>query len=121
MEAKQAGVLECIMLNSEGYVVECTADNIFIVSDGKILTPPVHLGALDGITKNFIIELAIKNEIELNEALLTKYDLYTADECFLTGTGAEIIPVVKIDGRPIDNGKPGNITKFLIEEFSRSI
>ncbi len=118
MEAKRAGVLEAIMLNKEGYVVECSGDNIFIVKNGVVITPPASAGALKGVTRNASIEL-IKNKlnIELKEELISTYDLYTADECFLTGTAAESIPVVKVDGRTIGDGKPGTIFKKLLVEF----
>jgi branched-chain amino acid aminotransferase len=118
IEAKQAGVMEAIMLNTEGYVTECTGDNIFIVSDGVCYVPPAYSGALGGITMNATIELARnKLKIPVKEEFFTMYDLYTADECFLTGTAAEIIPVVKADGRLIADGKPGKITAKLIKEF----
>ncbi len=118
MEAKRAGVLEAIMLNKEGYVVECSGDNIFIVKNGVVVTPPASAGALKGVTRNASIEL-IKNKlnIELREELISTYDLYTADECFLTGTAAEAIPVVKVDGRIIGDGKPGKIFAKLLKEF----
>ncbi len=118
MEAKRAGVLEAIMLNKEGYVVECSGDNIFIVKNGIVVTPPASAGALKGVTRNASIEL-IKNKlnIELREELISTYDLYTADECFLTGTAAESIPVVKVDGRTIGSGKPGKVFNSLLKEF----
>lgn len=118
LEAKRAGVLEAIMLNKEGYVAECSGDNIFVVKNGIVTTPPAYAGALKGVTRNAAIEL-IRNKlkIEVNEDLLTVYDLYCADECYLTGTAAEIIPVVKIDGRIIGDGKPGKLTAKLLKEF----
>lgn len=97
IEAIHGGVHEALMLNSEGYVTECTGDNIFIVKNGTLLTPPTWVGALKGITRDTAMEIARKNGIGVNEEVLTRYDLYTADECFLTGTAAEIIPVIKID------------------------
>ena len=106
------------MLNHQGYVAECTGDNVFIVRDGQIYTPPISAGALHGITRQIVIQLACEHlGIEIQEPNLTRYDLYTADECFLTGTGAEIIPAVKLDGRVIGNGKPGKITVRLMEAF----
>ena len=117
IEATRSGVLECVMLNSNGYVVECTGDNIFIVSNGELLTPPSHLGALDGITRGTIMDIAETLSIPVKEMLFTKYDMYNAEECFLTGTGAEAIPVIKIDGRIIGKGKPGEITKKIIKQF----
>jgi branched-chain amino acid aminotransferase len=118
IEAIQGGVLEAIMLNAQGYVAECTGDNVFIIKRGEIYTPPVYAGALNGITRQVVFELARDLlELEVKETNLTRYDLFTADECFLTGTGAEIIPAVKIDGRIIRNGKPGEVTRRLIEAF----
>lgn len=118
MEAKRAGVLEAIMLNREGYVVECSGDNIFIVKNGIVFTPPASAGALKGVTRNTSIEL-LKNKLKLKvrEVLISTYDLYTSDECFLTGTAAEAIPVVKVDGRTIGNGKPGDVFAKLLKEF----
>lgn len=118
MEAKRAGVLEAVMLNREGYVAECTGDNIFIIKNGIVFTPPASAGALKGVTRNTSIEL-LKNKLKLDvrEVLITPYDLYTADECFLTGTAAEVIPVVKIDSRTIGEGKPGKVFEKLLKEF----
>jgi branched-chain amino acid aminotransferase len=122
IEAKQAGCLEAVLLNHEGYVTECTADNIFIVKDGTLLTPAAHYGALDGITRMTVRNnLAPACGLASRETALTRYDLYTADECFMTGTGAEIMPVTMIDGRVIGNGKPGPATKGLIEGFKKHI
>jgi len=117
IEAKIAGVEEAIMINQEGYVVECTGDNIFLVRDGMLLTPPSHVGALEGITRNTVIELAAQAGIPTKEDLFTRYEVYTADECFLTGTAAEVIPVVKVDQRTIGSGSPGTITQKLIAAF----
>ncbi len=119
LEAQNAGCLEAVMLNKEGFVAECTGDNIFIVKDDCLLTPSGSNGALDGITKNTVMQIAGELGLHANESALTQYDLYTADECFLTGTGAEIIPVIDIDGRTIGNGHPGEITKKLINHFNR--
>lgn len=118
LEAKRAGVPEAIMLNAQGYVVECSGDNIFVIKNGIVSTPPASAGALKGVTRNAAIEL-IKNKLKLEfkEELITTYDLYCADECFLTGTAAETIPVVKIDGRVIGEGKPGKVTLKLFKEF----
>jgi len=121
IEARQAGVLEAIMLTSQGYVAECTADNIFIVKNNYLYSPCSYHGALEGITLNTIIELAQNVKIKTEFATLTKYDLYNADECFFSGTGAELMPVVKIDGRIIANGKPGPVTKKLLNEFNSYI
>ena len=117
IEANNAGVEEAVMLNSEGFVAECTADNLFIIKDGKVFTPPLSAGALYGITRQTVIELAEQSRISVSEPNLTRYDLFNADECFLTGTGAEIMPVVKIDGRVIGTGKPGPLTKKLVTEY----
>ena len=121
LEARQAGCLEAVMLNKEGYVTECTGDNIFIVRDGDLHMPDPSLGALDGITMETIVELAGRTDLICRQRLLTRYDLYTADECFLTGTGAEIMPVVRIDGRGIGDGKPGRITRQLREAFEKNV
>jgi branched-chain amino acid aminotransferase len=117
IEANNAGVEEAVMLNSEGYVAEGTADNLFIVKSGALMTPPLSAGALYGITRATVIELAEQAGIRVSEPNLTRYDLFNADECFVTGTGAEIMPVVKIDGRRIGTGKPGPLTKKLVEEY----
>jgi branched-chain amino acid aminotransferase len=117
IEANNSGVEEAVMLNAEGFVAECTADNLFIVKNGKLSTPPLSAGALYGITRQTVIELAEQFGISVSEPNLTRYDLFCADECFLTGTGAEIVPVVKIDGRAIGTGKPGPITKQLVREY----
>lgn len=113
IEANNAGCEEAIMLNSEGFVAECTGDNVFIVKNGELLTPPLSAGALYGITRGTVMDIAREAGIKVSEPTLTRYDLFNADECFLTGTGAEIVPVVKIDGRVIGTGKPGKITRKL--------
>ncbi|PYJ04439.1 MAG: branched-chain-amino-acid transaminase [Verrucomicrobia bacterium] len=117
IEANIAGVEEAILLNAEGFVAECTGDNIFIVKQGQMLTPPLSAGALYGITRSVVIEMAREAGISVSEPNLTRYDLFNADECFLTGTGAEIIPVTKIDGRVIGSGKPGSITRSLVQRY----
>lgn len=117
MEANLAGVPEAIMLNAEGYVAEATGDNIFIVKEGVLLTPPTYVGILEGITRNAVMDLARKQGIPVEEKVFTLFDVYTADECFLTGTAAEVIPTVKVDGRLIADGKPGKITWELIAAF----
>jgi branched-chain amino acid aminotransferase len=117
IEANNAGVEEAIMLNAEGYVAECTGDNIFIVRDGQLLTPPLSAGALHGITRSVVMDLARDEGWTVAEPNLTRYELFNAEECFLTGTGAEIIPVVKIDGRVIGNGKPGRMTIKLEQKY----
>ncbi|MEA3306150.1 MAG: branched-chain-amino-acid transaminase [Candidatus Omnitrophota bacterium] len=117
IEALNSGFEEAIMLNSEGYVTECTGDNIFAVKRGKLFTPPVHLGVLNGITKNCVIDIACAQNLKFSEKVFTRHELFSADECFLTGTAAEIIPVVKIDGRIIGKGPPGKITVKLMDKF----
>lgn len=117
MEANRSGAGEGLMLNMQGYVAECTGDNIFIVKDGVVKTPPPHACGLEGITRNTVILLARQSGIEVEEVMMTTYDIYNAQECFLTGTGAEVIPAVSLDGRPIGNGKPGPISLRLIELF----
>jgi branched-chain amino acid aminotransferase len=117
IEAINSGAEEAIMLNNYGYVAECTGDNIFIVKKGILKTPPIYHGALRGITRSVIIELASKLGIEVQRTTLTRHELFNADECFLTGTAAEVIPVVEVDGRAIGTGKPGEITKRLTSKF----
>jgi branched-chain amino acid aminotransferase len=117
IEANNAGCEEAIMLNAEGFVSECTGDNIVIVKAGQMLTPPLSAGALYGITRGVVIELAREEGLMVAEPNLTRYDLFNADECFLTGTGAELIPIVKIDGRLIGAGKPGPITRRLVDKY----
>ena len=105
------------MLNSEGFVAECTGDNIFIIQGDRMSTPPLSAGALYGITRGVVMELARAEGLSVGEPNLTRYDLFNAEECFLTGTGAEVIPVVKIDGRLIGDGTPGARTRRLIEKY----
>jgi len=119
LEGKLANALEALMLNTEGYVVECTGDNIFIVKDNVLITPSIHVGILEGVTRNAVMEIAEEIGIPVEEKAFTRYDLYIADECFLTGTAAEIIPVVKVDGRFIGNGLPGAMTQKLGTEFEK--
>lgn len=119
IEANLGGCEEAIMLNTQGFVAECTGDNVFILKAGKMYTPPLSAGALYGITRSTVIDLARQSGIDVSEPDLTRYDLFNADECFLTGTGAELIPVVKIDGRTIGSGKPGAITKSLVQKYQR--
>lgn len=117
IEASNAGCEEAIMLNSDGFVAECTGDNVFILHQGKIFTPPLAAGALYGITRNTVIDLARQEGFTVEEKNLTRYDLFIADECFLTGSGAEIVPVVMIDKRVIGEGKPGKVTRQLEEKY----
>ena len=128
IEAINAGYEEAIMLSHSGYVTECTGENIFLVKDKQLITPPPYIGVLRGITRRTVMELGVRlpapvtkgqagQRLDVREELLTRHDLFNADECFLTGTAAEIVPVVKIDGRVIGTGKPGPVTKKLQQGF----
>jgi branched-chain amino acid aminotransferase len=117
IEAHNAGCVEALMLDHNGFVVECTGDNIFLIKKGRLLTPPVYLGALEGITRNFVMAIAREKGIEVLEQPFTRFDVFDADEVFLTGTAAEAIPVVEVDKRKIGDGLPGAITKDLIAAF----
>ncbi|MCM8764772.1 MAG: branched-chain-amino-acid transaminase [Candidatus Omnitrophica bacterium] len=117
IEATNSGAMEGLFLNNEGYVAECTGENIFITVGNNLLTPPIFAGALDGITRDVVIQLGKEMGLNVEEKLLTRYDLYNADECFLSGTAAEIVPVTLIDGRKIGSGKIGDLTKKIREKF----
>ena len=117
IEANNGGCEEAVMLNSEGFVAECTGDNLFILKGDQLITPPLTAGALYGITRGVVIEMGKAAGMSVAESNLTRYDLFNADECFLTGTGAELIPVVKIDGRVIGSGNPGPVTKSLVQKY----
>ena len=117
IEANQAGCEEAVLLNADGYVSECTGDNIFIVKEEHLMTPPLSAGALYGITRRVVMDIAAQSGLKVSEPNLTRYDLFNADECFLTGTGAEVVPVVKIDGRVIGSGKPGAVTANLMTQY----
>jgi branched-chain amino acid aminotransferase len=117
IEVVRAGLHEGIMLNDQGYVTEGTGDNIFICRQGKVVTPPRYVGVLEGITRDVAMRLALAAGWQVSEEVLTQHDLYNADECFLTGTGAEIMPVVIIDGRVIGDGRPGPVTRDLTARF----
>lgn len=117
IEGLQAGCIEALMLNHKGEIAECTGDNIFLVRKGVLLTPPNEAGILEGVTRDAVIGLARQEGIEVREVPLTKHDVYIADECFLTGTAAEVVPVTKVDSRRIGEGKPGPITRKLIARF----
>lgn len=121
LEAVQKNAQEAIFVNSNGIVTECTGDNIFIVKDNKIYTPPTHVGILNGITRLLVIEILKNLGYEVYEKEFTRFNVYTADECFLTGTAAEVIGVIKVDERIIGNGKIGNVTKIIMEEFKKYI
>lgn len=117
VEGTDAGTVEALMLNHKGEVAECTGDNIFIVKDGVLMTPPRDAGILEGITRNAVMRLAAEAGIDVREVAMTKHDIFIADECFLTGTAAEVIAVVSLDGRTIGSGKPGPTTQKLLELF----
>jgi len=117
IEGMQAGCVEALMLNQKGEVSECTGDNIFLVRKGELLTPSVEAGILEGITRSVVIELAREMNVPVRETPLTKHDVYIADECFLTGSAAEIVPVTKVDSRKIGDGLPGPITLRLLDRF----
>ena len=119
IEANLADADEALMLNDAGNVAECTADNVFIVKRGQIMTPPITAGALRGITRSVVFDIAAELGIKISEPELTRHDLYIADEAFLTGTAAEVIPMIKVDGRTIGNGKPGAITEPHDRAFPR--
>jgi branched-chain amino acid aminotransferase len=117
IEAMQANAAEALMLNEQGYVAECTADNVFIIKAGQLFTPPVAAGSLRGITRGAVLDLATEIGVPTSEPELTRYDIFTADECFLTGTAAELVPVVRVDSRVIGDGRPGPVTLRLLERF----
>jgi len=119
IEANNHGSLEAVMINEQGYVSEATGDNIFIVKNGKLITPPLFTGVLKGITRDAVVSIAKKLKIRVSKKVLTRYELYTADELFMTGTAAEVIPVVKVDSRLINGGTPGKMTKKLMTEFKK--
>lgn len=117
IEAIQAGGQEGLMLNEQGFVAECTGDNLFVIKNGRVTTPPITAGALDGITRRVIFEIGAELGIPVVEEMMTRYEVFTADECFLTGTAAEVVPVVKLDQRIIGTGEPGSITRKIIARF----
>ncbi len=121
VEGANAGCLEALMLNHKGEVAECTGDNIFIVKAGVVHTPPITAGILQGITRDAVIDLARGSGLTVHERTMDRHDVYTADECFLTGTAAEVIPVVECDGRPIGTGKPGPVTRDLLQQFHKLV
>jgi branched-chain amino acid aminotransferase len=121
IEARQAGALEAIMLNEQGFVAECTADNIFTVHKGVIYTPSASQGALKGITRDTIFDVARELKVPVQDSNMTRYDVWCADECFLTGSGAEVVPVISLDGRQIGTGKPGPITQRILADFRQRV
>jgi branched-chain amino acid aminotransferase len=120
IEATNAGCDEAIMLDSLGYVAECTGDNIFIVKNKHLYTPPQCMGTLRGITRDTVIEICHKSKIPVHEHVITRHEVYISDECFLTGTAAELIPVVTVDGRIIGTGKPGKLTLSMMKKFKET-
>ena len=121
IEAQKLGFQECLLLNNEGYVAECSGDNVFIVFDGKLITPPVSCGSLGGMTREAAIDIAKQLGIEVIEKPLTRFDVWTADECFLTGTAAKLIPLVELDSRKIGDGSVGEVTKKLLAGFNEMV
>ena len=121
IEAKRVGFQEALMLNDKGEIAECTGDNVFILSKGIIYTPPLDAGSLRGITRAAVMDLAQELGFKIKEQALTRYDLWTAEECFLTGTAAEVIPCVEVDHRAVGNGVPGPVSKSLIEKFREKV
>lgn len=121
VEALQHGFHECLLLNDQGYVAECSGDNIFLVHKGRLLTPASYAGALVGITRQAVIEIAAAQQIPVVETNLTRYDVFNADEAFLTGSAAEIVPVIELDGRTIGSGKPGTTTARLLQDFREKV
>ena len=117
IEAVNSGFEEAIMLNKYGFVAECTGDNIFIIKNKTVITPPAYMGALEGITRNTVMEIATEMGISVKQRVMSRHDVFSSDECFLTGTAAEVIPVTKVDGRPIGNGEVGEITETLRKTF----
>ncbi len=121
IEGLRAGCIEALMLNHKGEVAECTGDNVFIVKRGELFTPPIDAGILEGITRNAVLELAEQAGIPTHQRTVTRHDMFVADECFLTGSAAEVIPAVRLDGRDIGDGKPGPITRRLNEAFRKLV
>lgn len=121
IEAQNLGYQEAIMLNDQGYVAECTGDNIFMLKDGVLYTPKIASGSLKGITREVVIDIAKELNIELVETEMTRYDTWIADEMFLTGTAAELIPIVEVDSRKIGNGQPGKVTEQFLDVFKSKV
>jgi len=121
IEGRKAGCVEALMLNHKGEVAECTGDNIFLVRGRQLMTPPTDAGILEGITRAAVMELGQQAGLNVREMALTRHDVYTADECFLTGSGAEVIPVVKVDDRVIGTGQPGPVTADLLSRFRKLV
>src|SRR5947207_6618394 len=117
IEANNSGCEEALLLNAEGFISECTGDNVFIVKEDHLMTPPLSAGALYGITRRVVMEIGQESGLKVSEPNLTRYDVFNADECFLHGTGAELVPVVKVDGRVIGTGKPGPVTERLVSQY----
>ena len=117
MEGLQAGCVEALMLNHKGEVAECTGDNLFLVRNDQLYTPPIDAGILEGITRDVVMELARADGRHVQEIPLSRHDIFIADECFLTGSAAEVVPVVKVDSRKIGDGSPGQVTRELMKQF----
>ena len=117
IEGLEAGCVEALMLNHDGKIAECTGDNVFLVRDGDLFTPPVEAGILKGITRQAVIDLAAEAGLKVHQPSLTQQDVYAADECFLTGSAAEVVPVVQVDSHQIGNGKPGPVTRDMKQRF----
>lgn len=121
IEAKKVGFQEALMLNDKGEIAECTGDNVFVLSKGVLFTPPLDAGSLRGITRAAVMDIALDLGVPCREQALTRYDLWTAEECFLTGTAAEVIPCVEVDHRTVGNGQPGDMTKKFIAKFRENV
>ena len=121
IEAKKVGFQEALMLNDKGEIAECTGDNVFVLSKGVLFTPPLDAGSLRGITRAAVMDIALDLGVPCREQALTRYDLWTAEECFLTGTAAEVIPCVEVDHRTVGNGQPGEMTKKFIAKFRENV
>ena len=121
IEAKKVGFQEALMLNDKGEIAECTGDNVFVLSKGALFTPPLDAGSLRGITRAAVMDIALDLGVPCREQALTRYDLWTAEECFLTGTAAEVIPCVEVDHRTVGNGQPGEMTKKFIAKFRENV
>lgn len=119
IEAINAGVMECLILNAQGFIAEASGDNVFAIKGNKLMTPPTWCGGLEGITRDKVMQLAREMGMEVCETVMTRYELWTADEVFLTGTAAEVIAVVELDKRPIGAGKPGQVTKKLVQAYRK--
>ncbi|HEY6563583.1 MAG TPA: aminotransferase class IV, partial [Pirellulaceae bacterium] len=121
IEGLRAGCVEALMLNAKGDVAECTADNVFLARRGALFTPPPDAGILEGVTREAVMELATSIGVSVHEVTLTRHDVYVADECFMTGTAAEVVPVVKVDSRSIGTGRPGPLTRQIAQLYQELV